>query len=326
MPSLRDDCKPAKTRLCEPCARGLARVIETFREIRRHREVFVFLLAFWCYNDGINTIIKMATIYGAEIGIGQNDLIGALLLVQFVGIPATFAFGALAARIGPKRGVYLALAVYTGISILGFFMQEAWHFWTLACGVALVQGGSQALSRSLYASMIPPGKSVGIFRLLQHQRQVRQYLRSARLRRRQPTRRRQPLEHPIPNHLLRGRHAVTKTRQCRSRPKGGTRRRRRVASGVADPDRCHNQTVALNIKHPDAKRLAEELSAHTGESLAEAVVKALRERLVRETGRALRPSLKEDLLAMGDRMAALPDLDARGADEILGYDRRGVPK
>ena len=142
---------------------GLARVIETFGKIRRHRQVFVFLLAFWCYNDGINTIIKMATIYGAEIGIGQNDLIGALLLVQFVGIPATFAFGALAARIGPKRGVYLALAVYTGISILGFFMQEAWHFWVLACGVALVQGGSQALSRSLYASMIPQGKSSEFF-------------------------------------------------------------------------------------------------------------------------------------------------------------------
>ena len=117
-----------RTRLCEPCARGLARVIETFREIRRHREVFVFLLAFWCYNDGINTIIKMATIYGAEIGIGQNDLIGALLLVQFVGIPATFAFGALAARIGPKRGVYLALAVYTGISILGFLHARSLAF------------------------------------------------------------------------------------------------------------------------------------------------------------------------------------------------------
>ena len=84
--------------------------------------------------------------------------------------------------------------------------------------------------------------------------------------------------------------------------------------------------MALYIKHPDAKRLAEELSVHTGESIAEAVVKALRERLVRETGRALRPCLKEDLLAMGNRMAALPDLDPRGADEILGYNERGVPK
>ena len=84
--------------------------------------------------------------------------------------------------------------------------------------------------------------------------------------------------------------------------------------------------MALYIKHPDAKRLAEELSAHTGESLADAVVKALRERLVRETGGALRPGLKEDLLAMGDRLAALPDLDPRSSDEILGYDERGVPK
>ena len=84
--------------------------------------------------------------------------------------------------------------------------------------------------------------------------------------------------------------------------------------------------MALHIEHPDARRLAEELSNHTGESIAEAVVKALRERLVRETGRALKPNLKEDLLAMGDRMAALPDSDLRSADEILGYDERGVPK
>ena len=105
----------------------------------------------------------MATIYGAEIGIGQNDLIGALLLVQFVGIPATFAFGTLAARIGTKRGVYLALVVYTGIAVLGYFMHEAWQFWVLAFAVALVQGGSQALSRSIFAAMIPKGKSSQFF-------------------------------------------------------------------------------------------------------------------------------------------------------------------
>ena len=146
-----------------PIRVGLGRIIETFKEIRRHRQVFVFLIAFWLYNDGIMTIIKMATIYGAEIGIGQTHLIGALLLVQFLGIPCTFAYGALASRIGAKRGLYLALLVYTGISVLGYFMTTPLHFWALAVGVALVQGGSQALSRSLYVSMVPRGKSSEFF-------------------------------------------------------------------------------------------------------------------------------------------------------------------
>lgn len=146
-----------------PIRVGLDRVIETFKEIRRHRQVFTFLIAFWLYNDGIMTIIKMATIYGAEIGIGQTHLIGALLLVQFLGIPFTFAFGALASYIGAKRGLYLALFVYTGISIFGYFMTTPLHFWALATAVAVVQGGSQALSRSLYSSMVPRGKSSEFF-------------------------------------------------------------------------------------------------------------------------------------------------------------------
>ena len=144
---------------------GVTRVAKTFREIRHYRELFTFLAAFWFYSDGINTIIKMAAIYGAEIGIGRNDLIGSLLLVQFLGIPATFLFGSLAQRIGPKHGIYITLVVYSGISILAFFMTESWHFWILAGCVALVQGGSQALSRSLYASMIPYDRSSEFFAL-----------------------------------------------------------------------------------------------------------------------------------------------------------------
>lgn len=146
-----------------PLTVGLMRVAKTFGDLQHHRELFLFLLAFWCYNDGINTIIKMSTIYGTEIGIGQDDLVGALLLVQFLGIPATFSFGYLAQLLGPKRCLYFSLIVYSNISVLGFFMTEAWHFWVLACGVAMVQGGSQALSRSLYASMIPRGRSAEFF-------------------------------------------------------------------------------------------------------------------------------------------------------------------
>ena len=146
-----------------PLRVGFARVFDTFAEIRQYKHLFVFLLAFWFYNDGINTIIKMAAAYGTEIGIGSSHLIGALLLVQFIGIPATFAYGALAARIGTKNGIYLALLVYTAISIFGYFMTKPWHFWALATALALVQGGSQALSRSLFTTMVPPSKSSEFF-------------------------------------------------------------------------------------------------------------------------------------------------------------------
>ncbi len=142
---------------------GFGRLAKTFREVRRYRQAFLFLIAFWLYSDGIGTIIKMAAIYGREIGIGPTDLLGALLLVQFVGIPCTFAFGALADRLGAKGGLYVALGVYTAIAVLGFFMTEGWHFWALAGAVGTVQGGAQALSRSLYASLIPPEKSAEFF-------------------------------------------------------------------------------------------------------------------------------------------------------------------
>jgi len=139
------------------------RLGSTFRDVRQYRELTTFMVAFWLYNDGIGTIIKMATIYGTEIGIGQTDLIGALLMTQFVGIPFTLLFGKMAKRVGTKRSIYLALGVYTLISIGGYFMNTAWHFWLLAGLVGLVMGGSQALSRSLFGSMVPKAKSAEFF-------------------------------------------------------------------------------------------------------------------------------------------------------------------
>jgi UMF1 family MFS transporter len=146
-----------------PIQAGFKRLLVTFKEVRKYGELFKFLLAFWLYNDGIGTIIKMATIYGNEIGIGQTDLIGALLMVQFVGIPFSFAFGWLAKKLGTKKSIYISLGVYTLISIGGYFMSSAIHFWILGFAVALVQGGSQALSRSLYGRMVPKAQSAEFF-------------------------------------------------------------------------------------------------------------------------------------------------------------------
>ncbi len=142
-----------------PLTGGFKRVATTFKELRSYRELFLFLVAFWIYNDGIGTIIKMATIYGVEIGIDQTTLIGALLMTQFVGIPFSFAFGRLAKYIGTKNSILFGLFVYTMISIGGYFMETALHFWILAFLVGTVQGGTQALSRSLFGSMLPKSKT-----------------------------------------------------------------------------------------------------------------------------------------------------------------------
>lgn len=146
-----------------PVKVSFSRIISTFREIRNYKDLFTFLVAFWFYNDGIGTIIKMATIYGAEIGITQTTLIGTLLMVQFIGIPFAFLFGWLAKKIGAKKSIYISLLVYTCIAIGGYFMTQEWHFWALGVAVATVQGGSQALSRSLFGRMLPRSKSAEFF-------------------------------------------------------------------------------------------------------------------------------------------------------------------
>jgi UMF1 family MFS transporter len=224
---------PASRLLAEkrenPIRGGFDRLLRTFGQLRLYRQLLLFIIAFWIYNDGIGTIIKMATIYGAEIGIGQTDLIGALLLTQFVGIPFSLLFGRLprsddprqpfflsyviynavtipligilaprvgvtsgpaavgivlvnqvpaylfsrfigrnllagpASRMNTKNAILLGLAVYTLVSIWGYFMNSAAEFWLLAVMVGLVQGGSQGLSRSLFGNMVPKTQSAEFF-------------------------------------------------------------------------------------------------------------------------------------------------------------------
>ncbi|MEQ6378547.1 MFS transporter [Bacillaceae bacterium S4-13-56] len=142
---------------------GFKRVAQSLTEIKKFKQLFLFLIAFWLFNDGISTIIKMATIYGSEIGIGTTDLISALLITQFVGIPFAFFFGWLATKITPKKALSLSLIIYTGIVILGFFMTTALHFYILAICVGFVQGGAQALSRSIFGRMVPGNRHAEFF-------------------------------------------------------------------------------------------------------------------------------------------------------------------
>ncbi|WP_163971356.1 MFS transporter [Oceanobacillus halotolerans] len=142
---------------------GFSRVATTFKEIRQYKHLLLFLFAFWMYNDGISTIIRMATIYGRDIGIDQNALIIALLITQFVGIPCTFLFGWLATKISAKKALTFSLYVYLGIVILGYFMSSALHFYLLAICVGFVQGGAQSLSRSIYGRMVPANKKAEFF-------------------------------------------------------------------------------------------------------------------------------------------------------------------
>ena len=142
---------------------GWHRLRRTLKQIRHYRQLALFLAAFWLYNDGVSTIIKMAAAYGDEIGIGHNDMLIALILTQFIGFPSTLGFGALARTLGAKRSILLGLACYMVVSIGGFFIKSAVHFYALAVVVGLVQGGTQALSRSLFTTMVPKAQSSEFF-------------------------------------------------------------------------------------------------------------------------------------------------------------------
>ena len=143
---------------------AVRRLGSTFRELRSHyRDAGLLLLAFLIYNDAVNTIIRQATMFGDSLGISQTFLMGTLLMVQLAGVPFAFAFGLLADRIGAKRAIYIALTVYCGIAVYGFVLRTPTQFLVLGFLVATVQGGAQALARSLFASLIPKHKAGEMF-------------------------------------------------------------------------------------------------------------------------------------------------------------------
>jgi UMF1 family MFS transporter len=160
---VREPAVVARGEQGHPLAIASRRLVQTLKELRGFRQAFLLLVAFAIYNDGINTIIRMASVFGTEIGLPEDSLILSFLVVQFVGVPFAFAFGRLAAHIGAKRSVLLSLVVYTGISVFGYFVSTSWEFFLLAFMVGSVQGGSQALSRSLFAAMIPRHRSSEFF-------------------------------------------------------------------------------------------------------------------------------------------------------------------
>ena len=144
-------------------AAGFKRFFTSLKNISKFRDLFLFLLAFFVYANGIGTIITMAVAFGTDLGFGTTILIGTLLMVQFVAAPFAILFGKISKKLGIKKSIYISLLVYTLISIIGFLMSKEWHFILLGFAVATVQGGSQALSRSLMGQLMPKSKSAEFF-------------------------------------------------------------------------------------------------------------------------------------------------------------------
>jgi MFS transporter, UMF1 family len=138
---------------------SFAELARTFREVRRYKAAFLFLLSYWLYIDGVNTIQKMAVDYGMSIGLETSSLIQAILLVQFIGFPAALVFGWIGQRVSPILGIFVCIVVYTLITIYATFMQTSTEFFLMAAATGCVQGGIQALSRSYYGRLIPPERS-----------------------------------------------------------------------------------------------------------------------------------------------------------------------
>ncbi|MFH1214732.1 MAG: MFS transporter [Candidatus Neomarinimicrobiota bacterium] len=142
---------------------GFGQLVRTFRQIRHLKVVFLFLMAYWLYIDGVDTIIRMSVDYGMSIGFPSSSLIVALLIVQFVGFPAALIFGKLAEKWDPKKALFVTIAVYLGVTTYAVLMKDVKEFYILAIVIGLVQGGIQAISRSYYSRLIPREQSAEFY-------------------------------------------------------------------------------------------------------------------------------------------------------------------
>ena len=158
-PNLQDKRKP----IFKIISDGFSSLYETGKSIRQYKRVVIFLIAYFLYMDGVDTIIRMATSYGSDIGLSAQSMISALLLTQFIGFPATLIFGFYADKFGHRESLSFAIVIYIFVVIFSAQMDSAVEFFILASVIGLVQGGVQAISRSFFSTLIPSEKAAEFF-------------------------------------------------------------------------------------------------------------------------------------------------------------------
>ena len=160
---VKEDAPVRRLSAGQAVRKGFGDVVYTLRSLRRLRMTGLFLVAFWCYIDGVDTIIRMAVDYGTSLGFPSESLIVALLITQFVAFPAALAYNIFGRKIGQKKAILAAISAYAVISCIGFFMTNVIQFYVLACMIGLFQGGIQALSRSYFTRFVPSGREAQFF-------------------------------------------------------------------------------------------------------------------------------------------------------------------